>query len=174
MISEILRLGPVQSEWVFSFKYKQPHSVSFRKACTTSPACLIADTVCVVPQGVPVKACMSVADTVCFVPQGVPAKACMSVADCSESSVLRSCTLGPYVPLRRTPSESVSAIRHAGLWRRDAAPASGLQPDTLSFGAGTHPPAPGVSAIRRFSWSIWCSPRHLLQDLRRTQAHGRP
>ena len=47
-----------------------------------------------------------------------PDKPCVSVADCSESSVLRSCILGPYVPLRRTPSESVSAIRHTGLRRR--------------------------------------------------------
>ena len=54
--------------------------------------------------------------------EGVPDKPCMSVADCSESSVLRSCTLGPYVPLRRTPSESGSAIRHAELRRRDAFP----------------------------------------------------
>ena len=68
----------------------------------------------------------------------VPAKPCMSVADCSESSVLRSCTLGPYVPLRRTPSESVSAIGHAGLRRRDAFPEPPcLQSDMPGLGAGT-------------------------------------
>ena len=39
----------------------------------------------------------------------------MSVADCSESSVLRARTLSPYVPLRRTPSESVSATDIQGL-----------------------------------------------------------
>ena len=43
----------------------------------------------------------------------------MSVADCSETSVLRLCTLQPYVPLRRGPSESGSAIRHIGLRRRN-------------------------------------------------------
>ena len=84
--------------------------------------------------------------------EGVPAKPCVSVADCSESSVLRSCTLGPYVPLRRTPSESGSAIRHVGLRRRDASPEpAGLQPDTQGFGAGT--PSLGRRVCSRTCWA---------------------
>ena len=66
-----------------------------------------------------------------------PAKARMSVADCSESSVLGTRTLSPYVPLRRTPSESVSATGHTGLWPGTHPP--WLQPDTLGSGAGTPP-----------------------------------
>ena len=44
-----------------------------------------------------------------------PARPICLIADCSEASVLRLRSLQPYVPLRRTPSESASAIRHVGL-----------------------------------------------------------
>ena len=43
-----------------------------------------------------------------------PTRSICLIADCSESSVLRARTLDPYVPLRRTPSESVFAIRQIG------------------------------------------------------------
>ena len=58
----------------------------------------------------------------------------MSVADCSETSVLRLCTLQPYVPLRRGPSESGSAIRHIGLRRRNTIPKRDFEKRSERFG----------------------------------------
>ena len=44
----------------------------------------------------------------------VPDKTCVCCR-LYPASVLRSCIVGPYVPLREIPSESASAIRYAGL-----------------------------------------------------------
>ena len=86
---------------------------------------------------IPDKTCVSVADcresasvighTVHRPQEGIPGRTCVSVADCSEASVLRPCPIGPYVPLRRGSSDSVSVIRHTGRRPLDYPP-SRLQP----------------------------------------------
>ncbi len=143
-------------------RLQAPH----RKASPPSPACLLQTHPLRLSRGVPGKPCMSIADSstpaierrprqalhVCcrlihsgYREASPPSPACLL----QTVSVLRSCTLGPYVPLRRTPSESVSAIGHAGLRCRDAfSEPPCLQSDMQGLGAGT----PSLS-LRAGNWT---------------------